>query len=308
MTLVIAAGNPDFIVQLSDRQLTGSKGPNVLRANKAIVLDLADARFAVGFAGLAHAGRFRTEDWLLGALSAAAPPDYTAVGTLERLVERATSLLEAESSLRRLPKAEQRMSFMFTGYSYSVVPPLIIGAMVSNFQNFDTGADDDEAWDAFRPRLIREKRPAPEDVPTYVQRIGAWPAMGPHDVEEMKELLRRRPPHDAVVEKGLHLVRQIASRPAAQGLVGVDLASITLPSDRAKPAVAGYHPAAAEHQWRGVSLVVAKNDDLRVTAKDLVFRAVDPKPDLPPMTGPRIGRNSRCPCGSGLKYKRCCGA
>jgi len=22
---------------------------------------------------------------------------------------------------------------------------------------------------------------------------------------------------------------------------------------------------------------------------------------------PRVGRNERCPCGSGLKYKKCCG-
>jgi len=25
-------------------------------------------------------------------------------------------------------------------------------------------------------------------------------------------------------------------------------------------------------------------------------------------TSPRIGRNEPCPCGSGKKYKRCCGA
>ena len=24
--------------------------------------------------------------------------------------------------------------------------------------------------------------------------------------------------------------------------------------------------------------------------------------------GPRIGRNDPCPCGSGKKYKKCCGA
>lgn len=23
--------------------------------------------------------------------------------------------------------------------------------------------------------------------------------------------------------------------------------------------------------------------------------------------GPKIGRNEKCPCGSGLKFKRCCG-
>ncbi|MEC8050926.1 MAG: YchJ family metal-binding protein [Myxococcota bacterium] len=31
---------------------------------------------------------------------------------------------------------------------------------------------------------------------------------------------------------------------------------------------------------------------------------VTPKPQLPPM----VGRNQPCPCGSGKKFKRCCGA
>lgn len=30
-------------------------------------------------------------------------------------------------------------------------------------------------------------------------------------------------------------------------------------------------------------------------------------PALPVSTGPKTGRNEPCPCGSGLKYKRCCG-
>ncbi len=29
------------------------------------------------------------------------------------------------------------------------------------------------------------------------------------------------------------------------------------------------------------------------------------RPNLKPL--PKIGRNEPCPCGSGLKYKRCCG-
>jgi len=33
-----------------------------------------------------------------------------------------------------------------------------------------------------------------------------------------------------------------------------------------------------------------------------------PAPKKPRRTGPQIGRNDPCPCGSGQKYKRCCGA
>jgi len=28
---------------------------------------------------------------------------------------------------------------------------------------------------------------------------------------------------------------------------------------------------------------------------------------MPVRTGPKIGRNDPCPCGSGKKYKKCCG-
>ena len=32
---------------------------------------------------------------------------------------------------------------------------------------------------------------------------------------------------------------------------------------------------------------------------------VTPKPEV--HTGPKVGRNEPCPCGSGLKFKKCCG-
>ncbi len=33
-----------------------------------------------------------------------------------------------------------------------------------------------------------------------------------------------------------------------------------------------------------------------------------PKPQTQRHAGPRVGRNDPCPCGSGKKYKKCCGA
>ena len=35
--------------------------------------------------------------------------------------------------------------------------------------------------------------------------------------------------------------------------------------------------------------------------------AVPPRPTPLQTEGPRVGRNSPCPCGSGRKYKHCCG-
>ena len=39
---------------------------------------------------------------------------------------------------------------------------------------------------------------------------------------------------------------------------------------------------------------------------NLELEATEEKPNIP-ITGKKIPRNSPCPCGSGKKYKHCCG-
>jgi preprotein translocase subunit SecA len=50
--------------------------------------------------------------------------------------------------------------------------------------------------------------------------------------------------------------------------------------------------------------------DGKTNASDIVSKAADDvsKKKLQPVrTGPKVGRNDPCPCGSGKKYKNCCG-
>jgi uncharacterized protein len=60
-------------------------------------------------------------------------------------------------------------------------------------------------------------------------------------------------------------------------------------------------------------------ENLRLEAHEMISQAVldvaehwgnRPKtpPPVPVRTGPKIGRNDPCPCGSGKKHKKCCGA
>jgi preprotein translocase subunit SecA len=35
--------------------------------------------------------------------------------------------------------------------------------------------------------------------------------------------------------------------------------------------------------------------------------AVEKQKSKPVRSGPKVGRNDPCPCGSGKKYKQCCG-
>jgi SEC-C motif-containing protein len=64
----------------------------------------------------------------------------------------------------------------------------------------------------------------------------------------------------------------------------------------------------ARYKLRGVA--VAHRERANFEKKDGRWFFVDGK-DLPAPTarheGPRVGRNDPCPCGSGKKYKKCCG-
>jgi preprotein translocase subunit SecA len=40
----------------------------------------------------------------------------------------------------------------------------------------------------------------------------------------------------------------------------------------------------------------------------LVFNLAGDEPAQQPVKSSKVGRNDPCPCGSGLKYKKCCGA
>ena len=87
--------------------------------------------------------------------------------------------------------------------------------------------------------------------------------------------------------------------------------------DETAQAMAGMLALAA---WAaGDESVAPKPEDLDQFAPDLIapwivtlnaWRLADYQP--PPGTGParrtKVGRNDPCPCGSGRKYKRCCGA
>jgi uncharacterized protein len=52
------------------------------------------------------------------------------------------------------------------------------------------------------------------------------------------------------------------------------------------------------------SVLKATQETFRALRKSLLERSGA----IPRSSGPKVGRNDPCPCGSGKKYKRCCGA
>ena len=69
-------------------------------------------------------------------------------------------------------------------------------------------------------------------------------------------------------------------------------------------------PRTTTHQPPAPSAFAAPPQPGQANPSDIVSQAADdvnkPKPK-PVRTGPKVGRNDPCPCGSGKKFKNCCG-
>jgi hypothetical protein len=242
MTLVVSLGNSDQIVQISDRQLTDGRGkPFVVPENKATILTLANSRLLVGFAGLARAARFRTAQWMLEALSAAAADDHLAHGTVERFTEVATERFQ-KPDLKAVPRERRGLTDIFTGYNDTIPPPCLISAVVTNFQNFESGCDE-EPWDHFKATYWSILPGVPPEEATYIQRIGTWIAVDDErDVNQLRHILEERRSPEVIIEASVGKVREIAARASARGLIGKDLSTAVLPAPRPAGLGAGEYP------------------------------------------------------------------
>lgn len=180
MTLVLTLGNSDQVIQIADRRVSWNGCMVDDETNKGGVVVCLNGRLAFGFTGLARYGSFATRDWLLDALSNAAPPDFTIGEILEKVKNAATKTFREHPSLTTAPKEHKRLSILFSGYLYFDDPPLQGFAIITNFQDFQTGFDDGQAWDEFAVTYWIEKRPS-ERIPTLIQRVGNWRAMNGTD-------------------------------------------------------------------------------------------------------------------------------
>jgi|ERR1035437_653376 hypothetical protein len=173
MTLILTLGNSDQMIQVSDRRLSWEGNVVEDESSKAGLLTCSNARLGFGFTGLAKFGEFRTRDWLLDTLLKSGPPEFTAKDILERLRLRASETFRLDPALSSSHRAHRRLSIMFSGYLYHHVPPLAAFAILTNFQDFQSGQDRAEAWDEFRLEFASERRPW-DGEPTLIQRVGNW--------------------------------------------------------------------------------------------------------------------------------------
>lgn len=305
MTFILALGNREQFIQISDRRLSWNGIPKDEEFNKAGVLLCKDARHIFGFAGLAEAKGFGTRRWLLNSLFDCSAPDYQVNKIMNRLKVKATKDFNSLPSLKNLAPERKRLSIMFSGYNHYESPPMAVSGILTNYQDFVSGRDSKAAWDHFTMNYWSEMRPLDHEF-TIIQWIGNWRAASHDDAAPLRKLLQDLKPSDVIVDAAVSLVRRIASRSTAAGTIGKQLSIVQLHRDAAKGASAWYSSTVVGTNFYVPDEVVCLSDSQRRAISDRTFW-VESK------TGPEISvvpkgrKNKPCPCGSRKRYRECHG-
>ena len=305
MTLIVTAGNNEQFIQVSDRRLTVNGVVQDDESNKAIVLNSADARLAIGFTGLAKAASFETREWLLSTINECGPPDYFVQAVLERVKEKATQAFQNIPVLKSLPKSKKRLTVMFSGYLYHHDPPLGGFAILTNFQNIDTGIISTDAWNNFECFFREERRPNNGKIALFYA-IGIVPPIDARVTSELAFLLKNRKPAKAIIGKLINVFQKLAELPDSHGLIGGQLTSITLPRDRNMAAESGYHSSIVKYETYMPDQIYIVSKNLHLNVVDVSIEPVFPD-NAPPMSGPKLRPNQPCWCNSGKNYEYCHG-
>ncbi|MFV1991331.1 MAG: YecA family protein, partial [Acidimicrobiales bacterium] len=291
----------DYVVQLSDRritQVTGSRQPS--ESNKGGIILLPDARLVVGYAGVARIGSFLTQDWLLEELTRLSGTG-PALAVIDAFVQSAEATFGADARLQRLPSAHRSVSFIISGFASVDGSPQFVSTLASNFQDWGSKQDLDDAQPGFFQHNTIEHAVRTDGM-AYVQRIGRWRSLPAAEIDaELKPLLSPGKPVRAVIDKGVQLIRGAAERHAD---IGQDITAVFVARDPETAAGGEFHSSIVQRSVfmpdtvnaMGHPAVAIKQAEIRVTSAD-----------APPLAVPTAGRNEPCPCGSAVKYKRCHG-
>ncbi len=298
MTLGIVLGNSDQIIQATDRRLTGLKGELIDdSANKAGHALCEDASFLYCFTGLARVGNAATTScWLLGALYDAAQKSHRYFDIVPAFSQIATDFFDS-FSLRRLPASARRLTIMFTGYT---ADGFIVNSLISNFQDFENGINHFKAKPAFSYVTVRSIKPASEN-PTVIQAIGQFGALTMGDKSQLREMLERRAPAEAIRQKAISLIQRVSNRPRSLGTVGKKINTARMRSSDPLWPVSG---SASDEPERTLHLIDQIN--LLPGAPKVLLYDAQLSTEFP-VFFPRVHRNAPCPCGSGTRFRLCHG-
>lgn len=296
MTLAVVLGNADQIVVAVDRRTTTTSRRKIESENAGKVGHAIcdDASFIYCFTGLASDGRkFITSRWLPMALYNAAQKSHRYRDIVIAFSDEATAYFR--DYLKAVSAADRRLTIMFVGY---LETGQIACSLISNFQDWEV-VDHPEAQLAFS--YLTEVSRIGVENPTYVQAIGQFGALTEKDEGEVRALLERRPPPNAVLQKAISWVQNVSGRLKAGGTVGKRITTARLIRSEPNEPVVGYASDTVE-----TTMPLLDQVDLR-TGAPRAFMVEGVLSTTVPFIYPRQHRNAPCSCGSGKKYRHCHG-
>jgi hypothetical protein len=185
------------------------------------------------------------------------------------------------------------------------MPPRCYYWLVSNFEGFDH--DGAEPLDEFRTRWWRDRRPSEEPY-SLIFTAGVQTPVSQTDADSLRTLLQENRPSSALVGKGVEVLRAIAKSPLSKKLVGQQCTSIVLPSSPDAEGSLEYHSGTLRTKLFAPSIIEARGGHSAFVIDSPEVEILDSSGRPLVLSVPKVGPNQPCPCGSGKKYKKCCGA
>jgi hypothetical protein len=302
VTLVISASHENCIVLASDRRLTANGRLIDDESNKIGHLICDDGHYLYAFTGLAELGNtgiaglggFNTSTWLLEALGDGDLP-FAGINELaKRLRTRATAKFQHLMRLG-LRKEHAILSVMFSGYHNDGI---VVNVILTNFQKLDERVDLPEALDEFR-LYVRDSRP---NLAGEIGAIGCYTMISKDDVSKLFAMVDAKSSHTALIGKTVDVIRTVADNPMSRGLVGRQITTAVITPKGREGVIAGYHTDVPRESYPMIDTVIVKGNSGNLMVRDMKLSVTGGHAAMPK----KVGRNVRCPCGSGLKYKRCC--
>jgi hypothetical protein len=304
VTLIVAVGNRDQFIQVSDRRITTDFGPDPVEMNKAIVFLPGDARLLIGFSGLGYIGSFNTRQWVAQTLIDCTQPDYLFQGMLERLAQKATEEFLTNIEIQGLAPEKRRLAILFSGFIDTVVPSFPIQALVSNFHHMDGDFVETEWQPKFDVYHGMASEPDKEDL-FMLATIGARLHVRPVDRTRLTYLARSHIKANAIRDKLVGMCIRVADDVRSRDSVGKQLTSIIIPRDINFPITSAYHSRETKPETYMPDLLVTRPRQMGFV-QNIVAVPIDP--DTLPLSVPMVPKNQPCPCKSGKKYKDCHGS
>jgi len=289
---------------IGDRRISSGGIPVADDMSKAIALTCADARVLIGYAGLATAGSFVARDFIPTALMEAG---VSAAFQVEALLSNLVHSLTIRFRSIAATNANKRFTVLVTGFRYTAVGNgQYMSAMLSNCHDFSSDQADGrllaEALPEFRARYYSNDM---RDPFAFIQGIGQYDCLRDQDYEALSTLLERRASPEAIGARASAAIRRARQPHQLRGTIGEHLMVAVVPVDPAQGLYSRYSPGNAQWTHYQVDQVIVTEQSM-IAVNRIEVSAVDPATTAP-VAVPVVGKNRRCPCGSGWKYKMCHG-